>query len=170
MSADGFVFAIRLFDGWTQGDDPIEDRYFDAEYELKYVHPKSHWQHKCEGYTNLDELIKLIHYLEQHVDELAVAGPEYDVLRYPHPKRKIFLTLGGGYSIHALIGERESDGTGCFTIRVLLDTGMGCRSRTNTSFGGESLIEIQAVSKFTSELRKFIDSLVPSGTPLRKPA
>lgn len=161
ISTDGFIFRIRFFAGWTQGNDALRDVYLDLESDIVYVHPHSHWRHACDGYCTRADIIEMAQYIEDHVSELPIVGPSYDVITFPQKRRRPFQHLGAGYSICALPGEREPDGTGYFTLRVLVDTGSGCKSRTNVSVGGEALVAIPQALRFATELRAVVDGSCP---------
>ena len=96
------------------------------------------------------DLSRLAQYFEAHMAQL---------LRHPDSESSTFVPMELGFQVQALAGEVEAENAGEFSVRFLLNVGTSQDAGERVYVGGESVVPLKNVRKFTASLHAALADL-----------
>ncbi len=89
------------------------------------------------------DLSRLVDYFDEHVAQL---------LQNPDHESYTFVPIGLGFQVQALAGDVQEGNDGEFTVRFLLHVGQSEAEGHRVYMGGESVVSLKNITRFTSSL------------------
>lgn len=139
LETDGYrvLFNIRGFE--ADHDYLTWNVEFQLDPQLGHVLLKS-----IHNSIAVKDLLRLVEYLEQHITKLR---------EDPCSTSDVFVEWELGFEAQAFSGDIISEREGAFNLVFMVNVGKALEDDTNTYIGGDSVITVENIQRFASEVR-----------------